>query len=208
VAENIYDPSERVLTVNRFFLLLALLGFISCAKNTHHGSSQNEQVRHYQLSDSADNEWVNPILVHRLTTREEPFRSFPFDVNQSDSERIDSTGFNGFIQRVNSSFAVSNLSIAEADMIYSIIQKSGLLRTDPGAINPRLKATSSNLLSLDKLRSRVAFKRVGDDWRFGVFYKMHDCGWNYSHEEIEVNPGDSIINTVEIVETWVARTPC
>lgn len=199
---------RRTIRAKALFWTLMFLAFVSCTKHAHRNSSSVSENKPGQSLDSLGTNWVNPILEHRLSPREVPFRSFPFDTGLSDDERIDSLGFTDFIQRMNASFSESGLSVGEANLIYSILQKSDLLKgsaTAPNIISP---ANSSDLMSMDMVRERAAIKRISDDSTIGIFYKIHDCGWNYSHTEIEISLNDSLITHKEKIESWVARTPC
>jgi hypothetical protein len=196
----------RVLSLYRFSWVLVFLVLCACSKNTQRGASAEEVDEVVRTNPISDQEWINPVLEHRLTPRETPFRSFPFDANQSDVERIDAEGFSDFIGRMNASFAQSDLY--NADLIYAIIQNSDLLQTQPAVLKSEDQAASFDTLSMEKVRNRVAVQKTATDGIFSIFYKKFDCGWNYSYRQIEVNPRDSVLIKVEEIETWVARTPC
>jgi len=190
-------------TLNRFFLVFTLLAFVSCSKKLSRvGSDPDWQIR------EAGEEWKNPLLEHNLTSREDPIKSFPFDSELTDLERSDPLGFERFIQRVNSSFSESGLSQNEADLVYLILQKSELLQAPPSSSKVDTRSTSRKAISIDKVKERVAIKRISGASEIDIFYKVHECGWEYSHAKVSLNFSDSLIIQMEKIESWVARTPC
>jgi len=194
------------LRLSRIFIVSVFLVGFACSKNAHHGSSS--QAADKLPTRYSDQKWNNPILEHRLTSREVPIRNYPFAENLSDRERVDPTGFNEFITRMNASFEASNLSSAEADLVYAVIQKSDLLKNQSAATSQGEMADASLKMPMEKVKNRVALKKTGTRETFSIFYKKFDCGWNYSNSRIELNPRDSALIKVEEIETWVARTPC
>jgi len=208
IAEN-FCASVGALKVERFILIFSLLGLLSCANNSHQVGYGNKGDRGNQhLGDLIDEKWKNPDLNHSLSQREEPFRSFPFDVNLSDAERTDSVGFSQFILHTNLRFSDSHLSPKEAELIYAIIRKSALLESASIDLKAPGASPAAGLLSMDKVKSRAAVKKETGDWNYAIFYTYFDCGWNYSYRQMVVNPTDSVITKLEEMESWVARKPC
>lgn len=190
-------------TLNRFFLVFTLLAFFSCSKNMRQvGSDPNSQI------GEAGEIWQNPLLKHNLTSREDPIKSFPFDSELSDLERSDPLGFERFIQGMNSSFSESELSHDEAELIYLILWKSKLMQAPSNAPNMDLRSTSHETMSIDKVKERMAVKRMSGASEIGIFYKVYECGWEYSHAKVSLSFSDSLIIQMEEIESWVARTPC
>lgn len=192
-----------------FWIVLGAVacGWFGCAKKTHNGI-QEEPRSDTQPFENSDDEWNNPILNHLLNTREEPYRSFPFDKKLSDIERLDSAGFNDFNRRMNFSFEESKLSQNDADFLYSIIQKSVSVQDDSNVLKPHSNYESPDILKMETIRKRFSIKKTSEDRSFEVYYKFYSCGWNYSFNRIEISLSDSTITKIEEIESWVAQTPC
>lgn len=176
-----------------FFILFAGL-FSSCSRKLSDDKEESVAV------------WNNPELGYTHQARARLYRSHPFDKSLSDRERLDSAGFFDFIANRNTYFEQSNLSLREADSVYSALFHSDITAIFmESVISP---SESNDELVLKRIKEKVALKKTSPGQGYEVFMKFYDCGWNFSYRQIHVDQETFSITNIEELETWVARMPC
>ena len=153
-------------------------------------------------TSSAQNVWKNNLLSHAPVGSEEPIRSYPWDRNLTDAERIDSAGFAAFILRKNVKFERSGLTVQKADSIHMALQNSE-------DFSRYFKSKDGRGARLEQnIRERVSLKRGAGKNEVEVFFKHYSCGWTFEHWKVVLDESRLQIESSQKVEVWSARRPC
>ena len=148
----------------------------------------------------ADNQtpWKNPEIVCQLNERETPLRKFPEMTGQATA-----AGLADFGKRMNDRFARSEMSRAEAEKIYRLLEKNTFLKNKVhGMPSPDYKPQP---IPLKDYFTRIALKKTSAA-EYEIFYSYASCGTNYDFLKITVL-NDKITNT-QLLEGWKGNYPC
>jgi hypothetical protein len=186
------NKATKVGIISALIIASFLIGYV--IKNSGSESIQQPSIEN----------WENPTISCVLNEHETPIKQYPYEDDLTNNKKDNLEGLNDFCSRIESKFKNSELSIEEANEIYTIIFNENIVQDGsygmPGPdIPPRPK------LTLEDIKKRVKIRKI-DKGKYEIFYKYTNCGTNYAHESIEIQ--NRQISNRKRIEAWSGSYPC
>lgn len=151
--------------------------------------------------EAADmNNWENPV-IH---VKNHPGIERTFRQGGEDPQENNEAGLKDFLDRTNSRFRESKISIEEANNVYEMLHDSGMLFNEPTGMpdpdEPRSRET------VDDLKRRIAIRKKEKDTYY-IFFVRTSCGFTYFYGYFTM-PDDPESLNLQPIESWRASVPC
>lgn len=152
------------------------------------------------MNNDGMNNWENPVIQ----IRDHPGIERIFQQDGETRQKNGEQGLNDFIDRTNSKFRESEISIEEAGSIYEMLHDSGMLFNEAvGMPDPQRPRTGE---TVDDLKRRIAI-RMKDENTYYIFFVRTSCGFNYFYGYFTIPEEQENLN-LHPVESWRASVPC
>ncbi|MFP4065135.1 MAG: hypothetical protein ACLFN2_00345 [Bacteroidales bacterium] len=152
------------------------------------------------MNDEGKIIWENPVIQPRNHPGIERIFQQDGDRRQENNE----SGLKDFIDRTNSGFRDSKISIEEANKVYEMLHDSGMLFNEPIGMpdpdEPRSHET------VDDLKKRVAIRKI-DENTYYIFFVRTSCGFTYFYGYFSMPDQAENLN-LQPIESWRASVPC
>lgn len=151
--------------------------------------------------EAADmNNWENPV-IH---IRNHPGIERIFRQEGEGLQENNEAGLKDFLDRTNSKFRESEISIEEANNVYEMLHESGMLFNEPTGMpdpdEPRSRET------VDDLKKRIAIRKK-DENTYYIFFVRTSCGFTYFYGCFSM-PDEADNLNLQPIESWRASVPC
>ena len=185
---------------------LLCMGFLAaCAPAPQQDGSGPPPDSSVASRTAADTVFVNPTfacpsprIVEPSAGYPYPSKVFPADTSGAEASVADITRF---CEEVLALFAEPNLTAAEAERIYALLEGELSLSDEPYGM-PSPDAPASQPI---QVRERVMLRKTAPA-TYAIFYTRSGCGLTYHHQRL-IEQADGAVQ-VEEIETWRERYPC
>lgn len=140
----------------------------------------------------------SPRIVEPDAIYPYPSKIFPPDTTGAEASIADLTHF---CEETLALFAEPNLTVAEAERIYAVLESALALSDEPYGM-PSPDAPASQPI---QVQERVMLRKTGPA-TYEVFYTRSGCGLSYHHQRLTEQADGRV--QVQPLETWRENYPC
>ena len=155
---------------------------------------------HSDMNVSNGDKWDNPEINCGMSLAGTPKKQFPYH----QKFKASNDDLLSFCNEMKETFATSNLTIAEAELIYAQLFENKVYKTTKNAGLASTENTPHNI-TLEEYQVKTAVKKVENNTVL-VYFHWDGCGTNYEYYQCKYK--DSKISEVERIEAWATVVPC